>query len=137
MRRLLALAFVLLLLAGCGEDETTTREGGDPIDSVAGEWEGTLQQKDMPSFPIRVTIASASARDENVVSYGGTIDCSGTWRYVEKHGATVVFEEVIDSGEGGNCKGRGRVRVTPSGGDLEYQFRGGGVVSRGRLAPAS
>jgi hypothetical protein len=137
MKRLLPLFAALLLLAGCGEDEGTTPESGDPIASVAGDWEGTLDQKDMPPFPIEVTIASASDREENVVSYGGTIDCSGTWRYIEHHGATVLFEEVIASGEGGNCKGRGRVRVTPSHGDLDYQFRGGGVVSRGRLAPAS
>ena len=140
MRRLLPSIAILVLLAvvaACGEDESTTRQGGDPIAAVAGKWGGTLEQKDTPPFPIRVTIASASDRDENVVSYGGTIDCEGTWRYLEQSGDSVVFEEVIGAGEGGSCKGRGRVTVTPADGDLEYEFRGGGVASRGRLTPAS
>jgi hypothetical protein len=136
MRRLLPLAVALALLAGCGDDESST-SASDPIAAVSGTWQGTLHQKDTKPFPIEVTIASADDPDDNVVNYGGSIDCSGTWRYLGSDGDTFEFEEVIDSGQGGACKGRGRVTVRHSAEELDYEFRGGGVESRGTLEQTS
>ena len=134
MRRLLPLVVALALYAGCGEDESTTT-ASDPIAPVRGTWRGTLHQKDTRPFPIDVTIASADDPEDNVVNYGGSIDCSGTWRYLGSEGEVFEFEEVIDSGSGGACKGRGAVTLQPSGDELDYGFRGGGVESRGTLLP--
>jgi hypothetical protein len=134
-RAVLAIAAVALL-AGCGDDETSTGPSGDPIAAVAGTWAGTLHQKSTSPFPIEVTIASSSDPAANVVDYGGSIGCSGTWSYIGTDAESVQFEEVIDSGEGGPCKGRGAVTVRPAGGDLDYVFRGGGVESRGVLHSA-
>lgn len=137
MRRLLLLLATLALLAGCGEDEdTTTGPPTDPLGAVKGAWSGILSQRDTKPFPVEVTIASSTEPDENVVRYGGSIDCSGTWRYLGVDGDEVSFEEVIDGGGGGACKGRGTVTITPSGEDLDYRFVGGGVESRGGLRPA-
>ena len=48
------------------------------------------------------------------------------------------FREVIDRGQGGKCKGKGTVAVEPTqSGRLTYEFRGGGVVSRGTLTRRS
>lgn len=138
MRRLLLVIAALALLAGCGgDDESTTGPPTDPLGAVKGSWSGTLSQRDTKPFPIEVTIASSTAPEENVVHYGGAIDCSGTWRYLGVDGDQVSFQEVIDRGRGGDCKGRGTVTVVPAGEDLGYRFVGGGVESRGRLARTS
>lgn len=132
MRRVAGALLALALLAGCGDGEGTAT-AGDPIAPIAGTWEGKLHQKDTKPFPIDVTIASADSAADNVVHYGGSIDCSGTWRYLGSEGDAFEFEEVIERGRGGACKGRGRVSVSQAGDDLDYEFSGGGVESRGVL----
>jgi hypothetical protein len=102
--------------------------------SVKGEWEGTLKQKGVKPFAIGVRIASATDASRNVVNYGGEIDCTGNWKYLDAEGPTVKFEERINRGAGKKCKGTGMVTVRAQGADrLSYEFRGGGVVSRGTL----
>jgi len=135
-RHAIAAASCLVLLAGCGGDEATTTSAEDPIAAVTGAWEGVLHQKATAPFPVEVSINSSSDPAANVVRYGGAINCSGTWRYLGTDGSSVEFEEVIDSGQGGRCKGRGSVTVTPDGAELDYEFSGGGVVSRGVLREA-
>jgi hypothetical protein len=101
--------------------------------SVVGRWQGTLHQHGLKPFEVRVKIVSATQRDRNVVHYTG-IDCSGTWSYLGADGPQVRFREVIDSGVGGKCKGKGTVTVSAAAADrLLYEFRGGGVASRGVL----
>jgi hypothetical protein len=138
MKRVSLLVLALAPFAGCGDDDgSTTSSAADPITPVAGTWEGTLHQRDTRPFPIEVSITSSSDPEANIVNYGGSIDCSGTWSYRATEGVRVEFEEVIDSGEGGSCKGRGSVTVTPDGSELDYEFRGGGVRSEGVLREAS
>jgi hypothetical protein len=105
--------------------------------AVVGQWQGTLRQKGVQPFPIGVRIVSATEPEQNTVHYGGQIDCSGNWRYLDAEGPQVHFRELIDSGAGGDCKGTGNVTVTPLEGTaprLRYEFIGGGIESRGVLS---
>ncbi len=136
-------------LAGCGEKsepdlselppppapEPQSPPPGLP-QAVKGQWEGTLRQQGVKPFAIGVRIASATDPSRNVVNYGGEIDCSGTWRYLDAEGPRVNFLERIDRGAGKKCKGTGDVTVRPlaGGSKLGYEFRGGGIVSRGTLS---
>jgi hypothetical protein len=145
---LAALAAALAIVAvGCGEKsepdlsdippppqpEPQNPPPGLPS-AIKGNWEGTLRQQGIKPFAIGVRIVSATQANRNVVHYAGQIDCSGTWRYLGAEGPEVRFREVINRGAGGKCKGAGTVTVEPTPNDrLSYEFRGGGVVSRGTL----
>jgi hypothetical protein len=133
--------------AGCGEKDepslaeleqsaTTTTTGGDSGKrgfEIEGEWKGQLRQKGLQPFTVRARIADLDDPKRNTVHYTG-IDCSGTWNFEGRDGSSYEFEEVIDRGEGGSCKGVGTVTLSPASGDtLDYQFRGGGVESEGVL----
>ena len=142
-----ALAVLAIAAAGCGEKQEPDLSQVPPPPqppapnpppglpaAVKGLWAGTLSQKGVKPFPIRVRIVSAAEPKRNVVHYGGQIDCSGRWAYAGASGPTVRFRETIDRGSGGRCKGSGEVGVTPgSRGMLRYEFRGGGVHSTGVL----
>lgn len=146
----IALAALSLLAAGCGEKQEPDLSEIPPPpqpsppappeglpQAVIGHWHGTLDQKGIKPFPIRVTIASATDPKRNPVHYGGEIDCSGTWTYLDAEGPDVRFRERINSGAGDKCKGVGTATVAPlngSGSDrLRYEFSGGGIESRGVL----
>jgi hypothetical protein len=130
-----AAAVTVALATGCGEsgdgDGSTT---SSPTSPVAGGWTGRLHQRGLPAFTVTARIVSPTGSAGNEVHYTG-IDCSGQWTYLDSDGATFRFREVIDRGRGGKCKGVGVVALSPeqSGKRLEYEFRGGGVVSRGTL----
>lgn len=144
---------LLLTAAGCGGDGTNTVdsdsedlapelasavEAGDSDPGpLAGTWAGTLEQEGQPSFPVHATIRSLTDRAENTVNYGGSINCLGNWKFRPNAGSgeTVEFTEVIDSGRGGNCKGRGTVSLTATSDPhaLDYVFKGGGIESSGTL----
>jgi hypothetical protein len=136
----LLLVLALLLLAGCGDDDgeegATTAPGVTAAQQdydITGDWSGELRQKGLDPFRATATIGSLEDPQQNTVSYTG-IDCSGTWAYEGREGAAFVFREVIDSGEGGKCKGVGTVNLTPFAPDgVDYTFRGGGVESFGVL----
>jgi hypothetical protein len=135
-RAFVALLFCLGVVAiGCGNGSDETSSGGGPLlDSIHGEWAGTLHQADTKPFPIRVRIESATDPGENVVHYGGEIGCGGTWQYLSGNESSAQFRETIDRGAGGRCKGSGTVTLTShTGGQLKYSFEGGGVESRGLL----
>lgn len=125
----------MVLAMGCGGSDdggrATTSEDQSP---VAGSWRGTLHQAGLPRFKVRATVRSPTGSAGNRVHYTG-IDCSGQWTYLDADGGTFRFREVIDRGEGGKCKGVGVVTLVPdaSAGQLDYEFRGGGIVSRGTL----
>lgn len=144
------LAVAAALAAGCGEKsepdlsnvpappqpQAPNPPQGLPQD-VVGRWHGTLQQKGIKPFSITVSIVSATDPSRNAVHYGGQIDCSGTWRYVDANGPQVRFRETIDSGAGGKCKGSGDVTVSAVDGampKLRYRFGGEGIKSTGVLA---
>jgi hypothetical protein len=138
------LAFALLVpLGGCGDDDDDG--GGDEITGtmssdatgafaeydITGTWSGTLKQQNLPDFRVRAEIRNLNDKFKNTVSYTG-INCSGHWEYLGRDGAAFLFEEVIDAGKGGNCKGKGNVTLTPfSETGADYNFRGGGVQSAG------
>jgi hypothetical protein len=150
-------ATALLAVGGCGEKPEPDPEGpagGAPIElgaqleqlsaagedrpePIAGAWRGRLRQAGIPAFPIAVRIASLERPRANVVRYGGRIDCGGYWRWLRGSGAVAEFEEVIDRGAGGDCKGRGVVSLELTAeGALRYSFAGGGVRSEGTLRRA-
>jgi len=142
---------VAAIAAGCGEKsepdlsdvppppqpQAPTPPQGLPQD-VVGRWQGQLHQQGVKPFPMSVSIVSATDPDRNTVHYGGQIDCSGTWRYLDAEGPKVRFRETIDSGAGGKCKGSGDVAVQAQEGGaprLRYSFNGDGIQSTGELAP--
>ena len=82
---------------------------------------------------MRAQIRNLEDELKNTVSYTG-INCSGHWMYQGREGAAFRFQEVIDAGKGGHCKGKGIVLLTPfSETGVDYTFRGGGVESVGIL----
>jgi hypothetical protein len=129
-------------LAACGEKEEPDFSGADavepspapadPLADIAGRWEGTLRQRGMPPFTVRVRIASAQQPAANPVAYTG-IRCAGQWRFLGRSGDAYRFRETIDRGAGRECKGTGTVTLSARGRELGYRFRGGGVTSRGTL----
>jgi hypothetical protein len=128
-------AAVLIGIAGCGasgtEDASTSAGRADVL---AGQWRGRLHQQGLEPFTVTATIASPSGSAGNEVHYTG-IDCSGRWSFLGSRGSDHRFREVIDRGRGGKCKGVGTVSLTTttSPDRLDYEFRGGGVTSRGTL----
>jgi hypothetical protein len=135
------MAIVTLAIAGgCGEksepDSTTavpSAEGDTGQFEIEGTWEGRLTQRNTKPFHVTATIASLTDAESNTVSYTG-IDCGGHWHFLSRNTRAFTFREIIDSGTGKVCKGRGTVRLTPMpDGRLDYEFHGGGVTSRGVL----
>jgi hypothetical protein len=126
-------AAIALLAPACG--------GAMPVTStqparlgIEGAWRGTLRQEGLAPFVVTATIRAPGASRPSTVHYTG-IDCSGTWTYLGRTGPAYRFREVIDRGAGGKCKGVGAVSLVPEGVDrLRYEFRGGGVVSRGIIS---
>jgi hypothetical protein len=133
VRALIATAAVgLLATAGCGGSGTDNASRGESV--LVGDWTGRLHQEGIPPFGMAATIASPTGSAGNEVHYTG-IDCSGTWSSLGSSGSTHRFREVIDRGESAKCKGVGVVTLTTtfSRDRLSYEFRGGGVTSRGML----
>jgi hypothetical protein len=144
----LAAAFLVLpavAAAGCGgsSDSSTSsaasstssaaapRAGSDAY--VLGHWHGELHQKGMPAFAVSAHIRSLTDPKRNTVAYT-LIRCGGNWTYRGFAQGAYRFLEVIDRGVGGTCKGAGQVTLVPQGRDAaRYEFRGGGVISRGTL----
>jgi hypothetical protein len=139
---LAALAVGAVLLAACGEKEenleaaagTTTTATSEATAEIAGDWTGQLTQKGLAPFRVAARIEPSGSAE---VAYTG-INCGGTWSAsaapVASTGPTFTFEETIDEGAGGTCKGTGTVVVTHEANDtLNYRFTGGGVTSRGVL----
>jgi hypothetical protein len=112
--------------AGCGG-------GGHEGFDIAGSWQGELQQKGMRPFVVTATIHAPRSRAHNTVHYTG-IDCGGRWTYLGREDAAYRFREVITRGKSATCKGVGTVTLTPAEDRLRYEFRGGGIVSRGVLS---
>lgn len=140
------LAAAAALLAGCGEKSepelagasstTTTSTGRATSFEIRGRWAGTLEQKGIGDFAVNATIKAPPGSKLGTVRYGG-INCSGTWKYLGRDGRAYRYRETITRGTSSECKGTGTVTLTPAGDDqLDYQFRGGGVVSDGELEPA-
>ena len=151
----LGTALAIGVLAGCGDDsdegepgQTVTSGGADF--RILGTWEGELRQKRLAPFRVTATIGDLDDPAANTVHYTG-IDCGGNWTFLG--GATVAatkvvgeveittsttrypFREVINRGAGGECKGVGKVTLTPTGANrVFYEFRGGGVESTGVLS---
>jgi hypothetical protein len=136
---LIAAAMLVLAAGGCGgssgESSTEAGAGAKPGTSayVIGKWQGVLHQTGMPPFLVNAEVGSTTNPKKNTVSYS-EIQCSGNWTYRGYSGGTYHFRELIDRGKGGSCKGAGDVTLVPEGADaVRYEFRGGGVVSRGTL----
>jgi hypothetical protein len=132
----LATLAVVLAIAGCGGGGDSSSTSGPKAANfdIVGHWKGTLHQLGLGSFEVDAQIRSLKSSSENTVSYT-VIDCSGTWDYRGRRGNAFEFEENIDSGVGGSCKGSGTVTLTPAGKDtLDYSFSGGGVESRGTVS---
>jgi hypothetical protein len=101
--------------------------------SILGRWKGTLHQRGLKPFVAIARIRGFDALSRNTVRYTG-IDCSGHWTYLTRKGGSYQFREVITSGNGGRCKGVGRVTLTRiDTTHVHYAFRSGRVVSRGTL----
>lgn len=135
---LLVAALGLAVVAGCGGsgsgDSTSAQEL--PEFQITGSWSGELHQQDLQPFEVTATIGDLDDPAANTVHYSG-IDCGGNWTYLGRSVTAYRFREVIDRGAGGSCKGTGLVTLTPVSQDvLAYEFRGGGIESRGRLARA-
>lgn len=136
-------AILVLGLAGCGEksepsaselNEEAALQSEDelaPDFPIAGDWEGVLRQEGLKPFTVTAEIAGPDG--PNTVRYSG-IGCSGRWTFEGQAGGDYTFNERIQRGQGGKCKGAGTVTLRPEAGDtLGYEFRGGGVESRGTL----
>jgi hypothetical protein len=139
---LIALA---VLIAGCGEKEENLDAGAttgtvgattvaEPASEIAGGWTGQLTQKDLPPFQIGVVIDPGGS---GLVAYTG-INCGGKWApkfaTPPAAGAEYLFEERINEGAGGSCKGTGTVALAQAADMLSYRFTGGGVTSSGVLS---
>jgi hypothetical protein len=137
-------AALALCLTACGDDEATSVTTPEPAweaagsdEYILGSWAGVLRQEGMPDFRVRANVASLDDQAANRVFYTG-IECGGTWAYLGFEGTVYRFRETIDRGAGGACKGVGTVTLLPAGQDaVGYEFRGGGVVSRGLLRRTS
>lgn len=133
-------ALLALAVAGCGEKEEPSATELDASSAeekletelpIAGAWKGELHQKGLKPFTVTARIAGAEG--PNRVHYSG-IDCSGRWTYEGQVGDEYSFHEAIDRGKGGKCKGAGTVTLRRVAADrLDYEFRGGGIESRGVL----
>ena len=130
------IALLALLLASCGGGGEDSGDG-NAAQPIAGDWIGTLKQKGLAPFRVAVQIEpSGSGR----VAYTG-IECGGTWtmqpEILGSDPPRYGFDEQIDEGAGGNCKGSGDVSIQPDAVApqevLDYTFTGGGVTSRGFL----
>ena len=145
--RVITVALTVLALglwAGCGGDDDTGQtvpaQIPDQASEIAGNWTGVLSQKGLPDFRVAVMI---EGNGTGTVAYTG-IRCTGAWtldHVLLSEPAMYLFTEVIESGVGGNCKGRGTVRLMPRStgpvSELDYRFTGGGVTSAGVLSRAS
>jgi hypothetical protein len=137
-----ATAILALGVAGCGEKEepsaaeieeaaAQSEEDLAPDLPIAGTWEGELRQKGLKPFRVEAEIAGPDG--PNTVFYTG-IDCSGRWTFEGSAGSKYTFNERIDRGQGGKCKGAGTVTLVLEASErLGYEFQGGGVESRGTL----
>ena len=130
----------VLALGACGErEEPEITPMAETTFEITGSWRGELTQQGMKPFTVRATIASLERFKDNVVTYSG-LDCTGTWEYLGASDTAYRFRELIDRGRSARCKGAGTVTLTPLADDrLGYEFRGGGVVSKGdlqRFSPA-
>jgi hypothetical protein len=128
-------AFLFTGWMGCGGSDggvSTTSVVPSSQAKPAGHWQGRLHQKGLDPFTVTAVIASPAGSAGNRVHYTG-IDCSGTWTSLGRKGNAFRFREVITHGHGGSCKGVGIVTLTTAGEELGYEFRGGGVISRGTL----
>lgn len=132
---LLALCALALPLAGCGERDEPEIAAPDAQSQfeIRGQWRGQLTQQGEKPFSVQAEIVSLERFKANEVTYGG-IDCSGTWEYLGASESAYRFQEKIERGAGGACRGEGTVSLTPLSDDqVGYEFRGGAVVSRGEL----
>ena len=137
------LAVAATSLSACGEKEepsaseltqTSASEQTANDFAIDGDWRGQLRQKGLKPFVVTAQITGPDG--PNTVHYTG-IDCSGKWTYEGRTGDEYNFNERIDRGKGGQCKGAGTVTLTAVGpAELDYQFQGGGVESKGTLTPA-
>jgi hypothetical protein len=130
----LPLAVFALALGACGErEEPEITASTESNFEITGDWEGRLTQKGLKPFTVRARIVSLERSKQNVVRYT-EIDCVGNWDYLGASATAYRFREVIDRGEGGDCKGVGTVELTPLTQDrVAYVFDGGGVTSHGAL----
>ena len=136
-------ALTVALLVGCGDDSggddtgdgNASEQGAGAFADydITGAWSGKLAQHGLPDFSVSARIRNLEDKFKNTVSYTG-LDCSGHWAYQGREGAAFRFQEVIDAGKGGDCKGKGTVTLTPFAADgVDYNFSGGGVESAGVL----
>jgi hypothetical protein len=159
VRRLIPLLTVAVLigLASCGNDDDhkgpVDLSGVLPSDptvaALEGDWAGELKQSGVAPFEVAVRFTPGATTR---VAYTG-IECGGTWSAtgtLDSLPPFYLFDERIDQGEGGECKGTGNVSLHPrerctkpegercgSYQHLDYEFRGGGVVSKGVLTRVS
>jgi hypothetical protein len=156
-RLILILCLLAVPVAGCGDDDPDKPPvdvsgllRSDPIVAeLEGDWAGELKQAGVPPFEVAVSFTPGAPTR---VAYTG-IECGGTWTAtgtLDSLPPYYLFDERIDQGEGGECKGTGQVSLNPQEpcrkpqGEscavyqhLDYEFRGGGVVSKGTLTRAS
>ena len=133
-----------LLIGGCGSDagsSDVTAPGEGTTRQISGRWTGTLHQEGLKPFEVAADIGTDGSGE---IAYTG-IECGGDWTLDEVRPSIppgYVFTEEIREGAGGNCKGTGRVSLSPIQGNspnrpaynrMNYQFTGGGVTSRGLL----
>jgi hypothetical protein len=142
VRWLVLISALTLFVAGCGsgDNDTTTEPtpaiNGGKARAVAGDWTGHLHQEGLAPFRIAVRIEPSG---NGQVAYTG-IDCAGEWKprgIMEPQSHYYDFVERITRGAGSQCKGTGRVNTyldaTLGEQRLDYEFKGGGVTSRGFL----